>query len=379
MIINAISAFSFVEWASQIFSVIGAFLVLMVMVVIHEFGHYIAGKLLNFKIEEFAIGMGPKLVSFTSKKSGEVFSLRLLPLGGFCAFQGEQEDEAEETQDVNQLFFGRRDVKKVDDSRAFHKQHPFKRILVLLAGVTFNFVFALILATIVFSCIGDYLPQIKEINLDSPNVAVLQQDDVIYAIDGETLYLASEVSVKISQVGDVFDMTVIRNGQYVELSGLSKYHFTSTDAEGNVIEIYGLGITMGYTEDRVVFPFVEAVSRAFGYCFYVALYILRIIGNLLTGALGLDAVGGPITTIVTTSQIVATGIENVLLMMVLISVNLAIFNLLPVPALDGCQVIFVLIEWITGKPIDRKIQGWLNLIGIIMLFGFAILVDVLKI
>ncbi|MBO5773001.1 MAG: site-2 protease family protein [Clostridia bacterium] len=379
MIINAISAFSFVEWASQIFSVIGAFLVLMVMVVIHEFGHYIAGKLLNFKIEEFAIGMGPKLVSFTSKKSGEVFSLRLLPLGGFCAFQGEQEDEAEETQDVNQLFFGRRDVKKVDDSRAFHKQHPFKRILVLLAGVTFNFIFALILATIVFSCIGDYLPQIKEINLDSPNVAVLQQDDVIYAIDGETLYLASEVSVKISQVGDVFDMTVIRNGQYVELSGLSKYHFTSTDAEGNVIEIYGLGITMGYTEDRVVFPFVEAVSRAFGYCFYVALYILRIIGNLLTGALGLDAVGGPITTIVTTSQIVATGIENVLLMMVLISVNLAIFNLLPVPALDGCQVIFVLIEWITGKPIDRKIQGWLNLIGIILLFGFAILVDVLKI
>ena len=136
---------------------------------------------------------------------------------------------------------------------------------------------------------------------------------------------------------------------------------------------------MGYTEDRVVFPFVEAVSRAFGYCFYVALYILRIIGNLLTGALGLDAVGGPITTIVTTSQIVATGIENVLLMMVLISVNLAIFNLLPVPALDGCQVIFVLIEWITGKPIDRKIQGWLNLIGIILLFGFAILVDVLKI
>ncbi|MBQ2723986.1 MAG: site-2 protease family protein [Clostridia bacterium] len=378
MMLNVISNATIGDFFMQLLSYLGAFLVLMVMVIVHEFGHYVAGKLLNFKIEEFAIGMGPKIFSVKNKKNGEVFSLRCLPLGGFCAFYGEEDESPEQVKDANKIFFGSREESKVDENRSFHKQHPFKRIIVLLAGVTFNFVFALLVAIFVFSCIGDYLPQIKEINVDSPNAIVLQQDDVIYSIDGETIYLTAEISEKIAQADQVFDMVVIRNGNKVLIEGVQKYTFTSTDTQGNPVEIFGVGISMGYTQERVKFPFFEAVGRAFGYCFYVAFYILRIFGDLLTGALGLEAVGGPITTITTTSQIVASGIENVLLMMVLISVNLAIFNLLPVPALDGCQVIFVLVEWITGKPINRNLQGILNFIGLIFLFGFAILVDILR-
>ena len=114
------------------------------------------------------------------------------------------------------------------------------------------------------------------------------------------------------------------------------------------------------------------------YCGETAMTILRTLGNLITGVIGIESVGGPISTIGVTSQVVATGFSNVLYLIVLISINLAVFNLLPVPALDGCQIVFCIIEWIAGKPIDRKIQGWINGIGLIVLLGFAVLVDLLK-
>ena len=158
---------------SKVLYVLGALLVLMFMILVHELGHYTVGKLLGFKINEFAIGMGPKLFSH-KKKNGEVVSLRLLPLGGFCAFEGEDGTS--------------------DNPDAFSHQKPWKRILVLLAGVTFNFLSALIIAVIVFSCFGDTVVKINEIYDYAPQSnRQLQSGDVIYKINGHEVYIAGDL------------------------------------------------------------------------------------------------------------------------------------------------------------------------------------------
>ncbi len=138
----------------------------------------------------------------------------------------------------------------------------------------------------------------------------------------------------------------------------------------------GIGMSVQYSAHK--FGFGEALARTFPYCGEVALLVLRTLGGLITGAVGIDQVGGPITTIGMTSQVVATGFPNILRLIVLISVNLAVFNLLPVPALDGCQMVFVLIEWIARKPINRKVQSYINGIGLIVLIVLMVLIDILK-
>ena len=129
---------------------------------------------------------------------------------------------------------------------------------------------------------------------------------------------------------------------------------------------------------RHKFDFGTATLRILPYCGETGLVILRTLGGIFTGATPLNSLGGPVTTISTVSQVVSYGFAPVLLMFVLISINLAVFNLLPVPALDGCRMVFVLIEWIAGKPVNRKVEAWINGIGLILLIGFMIVVDLLK-
>lgn len=344
-------------WLSTVLYVILALVILMFMVLIHELGHYTAGKLLKFKINEFAIGMGPKLFS-VNRKNGEVFSLRILPLGGFCAFEGENE-----TQEHN--------------PQSFNSQKPWKRIIVLVSGAMFNFISAVLLAVVVFSCYGAYATQIVKVEDTSVNAGIVMTNDIIYSVDDKVVYLYTDVKDYIESADDTLSMTVIRNGNKIKLSGLQKYSYTVT-VNDVAVNCYGVGITCDYTEEKLVYSFGDAVLRSVPYCVYVAKYVLRTLGELITGVIGLEAVGGPITTVSMTSQIISTGFANVLQLIVLISVNLAAFNLLPVPALDGCQIVFVLIEWIAGKPINRNVQGIINFVGLILLLAFAILIDILK-
>ena len=170
---------------SQIGNVLLAFIVLLFMISIHELGHYTAGKLLKFKINEFAVGMGPKIFS-KKTKSGEVVSLRALPLGGFCAFEGEKDDSG-------------------DTSNSFNKQKPWKRIVVLFSGALFNFVSAILIAIVVFSCFGDTVVVVDKVY----DYAVLenhklQAGDIICKVDGKEIYLAGNFSAYIKN--DEFDL-----------------------------------------------------------------------------------------------------------------------------------------------------------------------------
>lgn len=347
---------------NNIFYILIALVILMFMITVHELGHYIAGRILGFKINEFAIGMGPKIFS-KKLKNDQIFSLRCLPLGGFCAFEGEDEDNP--------------------SPAAFNNQKPWKRLIVLFSGAFMNFISAVLIVIIAFSCFGDYLPYIHDIypkeSIEQSSENSLQVGDTILEINGKPVLLNVDITKMIQQAGNTSDILVLRNGEKKLLSGVEKGKYTVESEDGTVKEYFGWGVSVAYGgNERTRFTFGEALQRSLPYCFRTAGYVLETLGGLVTGLIGLDQIGGPITTIDIASQVARSGFANILMLITLISVNLAVFNLLPIPALDGSKMIFVIIEWIRGKPVNRTVEAYIHFAGLILLFGFVILVDVMK-
>lgn len=404
---------------SIVYIIIAVF-ALMFMVTIHELGHYLAGKLLGFKINEFSIGMGPKIFSKKLKKKkgknrekelapkkegdffdeeekaveneeeGEIFSIKALPLGGYCAFEGEDEDIEKKVENENG------EKVKVLNKDAFNAQKPWKRVLVLLCGPLFNIISAALIAMIVFMTYGDHLPTIAKVYETSPNYAneTIKDGDVIYSVDGKFFYMYNDALTMISEADDTLDLVVIRNGEKIELRNVKKGRYTyqtqqvdengkpMTDEQGNPImiekEATGIGVTINSPEPTH-FGFFESVGRGVCYTGRTSVYIIQVFLDMITGKIALDQIGGPITTIDITAQAVSTNFMNIFFIIMLISVNLGVFNLLPIPALDGSRILFVIIEWIAGRPIvSRKVEAIIHLVGMVILFAFVILVDVLR-
>lgn len=334
---------------AQIGNILLAILVLLLMITIHEFGHYTAGKLLKFKINEFSVGFGKALFSKT-KKNGEVFSIRLIPLGGYCAFEGE---------DTNN-----------ENADSFNAQAPWKRLIVLFSGAFFNFLSAILFSVILLAVVGN--GQVKVVSVDGINNSVekLQVGDVITHANGEKLsFLNGGLSGITADViiDEDIKLTIIRNGEKMEVI-VQKY---AVMEDGK--EVGKFGITTSYQN----FSFGQACLQAVPFSFQMAWECLVILGQLLIGVYGLQDIGGPITTIGAMANASAVSMLNYLLLIPLIAVNLAVFNLLPIPALDGAKMVFVLIEWIRGKPINRDLENKIHTVGLILLFGFVVLVDLL--
>lgn len=334
---------------AQIGNILLAILVLLLMITIHEFGHYTAGKLLKFKINEFSVGFGKALFSKT-KKNGEVFSIRLIPLGGYCAFEGE---------DTNN-----------ENADSFNAQAPWKRLIVLFSGAFFNFLSAILFSIILLAVVGN--GQVKVVSVDGINNSVekLQVGDVITHANGEKLSFLngglSGITADV-KIDEDIKLTIIRNGEKMEVI-VQKY---AVMEDGK--EVGKFGITTSYQN----FSFGQACLQAVPFSFQMAWECLVILGQLLIGVYGLQDIGGPITTIGAMANASAVSMLNYLLLIPLIAVNLAVFNLLPIPALDGAKMVFVLIEWIRGKPINRDLENKIHTVGLILLFGFVVLVDLL--
>lgn len=385
MISNLLSLTSILKYGGYIFI---AILVLLFMVLIHELGHYIAGKILKFKINEFSVGFGPKLFQ-RKNKSGELISLRAFPLGGYCAFEGETEE-------------------KKDNPQAFANQKPWKRLIVLFCGAFFNFLSAIIFSFILLMASGYDLVQVKTVAPASINYSYLQSGDVIYGVDNH----------KIDFVDDEYFLTLISQylyNNYNEFQGditleLNKftedekiYYMVQTPISYNVkrdgkkLEVQGFINTI-YDEDgkyagwsmlatneensaefsiqTYKYSFWEALGQSIPFTCKWAWKVLVVFGQLITGRLALTSLGGPVTTV---KMIATFTAQNMLLFLLpLIAVNLAVFNLLPIPALDGFQMVFVTIEWIRKKPIKQEIINIINNVGLIVLLGFVIVVDILQ-
>ncbi len=413
---------------STVGGVVLAVLILLVMITIHEFGHYIAGKLLKFRINEFSIGFGPALFKRKSKKTGELFALRLIPLGGYCAFDGEDgldeetKDEAPisaeepfkdlQTADpkaewsaehpASELSGAERTETPVPRGGKFTEMAPWKRIIVLIAGAAMNYFLALILIVVMFACFGQSMVMVRgsDVTDDFPAEYSFQAGDILLGAEGTGFYLNADIALSVNggKKGDIVTFTVLRETpegrQRMEQEIMLREDVVIKNSTQVSAAWKALGIGIEEREDpasetgysryymlssaEIRFGFFETVGRSFVYSFKIAGFIFRVLGELLTGHLGLDAFGGPVTTITMTSQIAATGVRNFLEITAYIGVNLAVFNLLPIPALDGSKVVFTAIEWVRGKPISRKVEAAIHAVGFVLIFGFAILVDILQ-
>lgn len=385
MISTLLSFSSILKYSGYI---IIAILVLLFMVLIHELGHYIAGKILKFKINEFSVGFGPKIFQ-KKNKSGELVSLRAFPLGGYCAFDGETEENK-------------------DNPQAFSNQKPWKRLIVLFCGAFFNFLSAIIFSFILLVSSGYDLVQVKNVDHTSINYNILMSGDVIYGIEDNKIdfvddeYFAQLISNHISTEyanynGDItleinkftendktyylvktpIKFNIKRDGEKIERIG---YVNTIYNDKG---EYAGWTMLSTNIENDVEFElqtykytFFEALGNAIPFTCKWAWKVLVIFGQLLTGQLSITSLGGPVTTV---KMIANFTQQNMLLLLLpLIAVNLAVFNLLPIPALDGFQMVFVAIEWIRKKPVKQEIINIVNNVGLILLFGFVIVVDILQ-
>lgn len=346
--------------------IILAILVLMLMIMIHELGHYLAGKMLKFKIEEFSIGFGKAIYS-KQMKSGEVFSIRWIPLGGYCAFKGEDEDGKE-------------------DAECFNNYPCWKRLIVLFSGAFFNFLSAIIFSFILLMSVGSGIVSINEVTATNGNENVLQKNDIILEVDGEEPTFINGGIIKLmsdKNIGEDIVLKINRNGEILDNIVVQKYAVYKTNEETGEFELDSEGNKI--IEDRVIGIMPEYVKYSFGkallkcvpYTFDMGWECLCILGDLFTGKLGLESVGGPITTIQTIAVSTKTNLKNLLLLFPLIAVNLAVFNWLPIPALDGARMVFVLIEWIFRKPVKREIEAKIHSIGLMILFGLVIIIDLL--
>lgn len=420
----------------NILYVVIAIVVLLTMVLIHELGHYIAGRILGFTITEFSIGFGKVLWQKTNKR-GEKISLRLFPLGGFCAFLGENEDEPQENnKDQNDeqngnvvdtelvkkesttcdncgfTFEGKQtvcpncksDIKQSETSEVktenlnegistlidskpqseqkgvmFNNQKPWKRIIVFLAGVTFNFLSAFIFA-IIFLCVGAYdgyklsPTEGYNINLYNPDTGRIErqltENTTVYAINGTEINYAR---------GKVFASLVPNDAEYIiiTIDGVDgqkidvKIVKEQLDKDNN--KIFGIN----YSTCRISYNFGDVLRDFVPFTLNISVLILQAFWQILTGQIALKELGGPISTITQMTQVASYGVANFLYLLPLLAANLAIFNILPIPGLDGAHVVFTTIEWIRGKPIKRSVENAIHGWGIICLFAFVIIIDII--
>ena len=398
-----------------------AVVILLVMVVIHEFGHYTAGKLLDFKITEFSVGFGPKIFQ-KRKKNGELFSLRAIPLGGYCAFDGEDEEDEEE-EDENETDDSARNVNpinaatpfegiennekkeqntaenkrsrsladKMGEGDSFNAQKPWKRIVVLLSGALFNLLSAVIFSIIYISVIGYASPSVLEVTPNGSGyynelrgasiIGADENGNPIYGDDGDEILAVNGKKISVLRtfedlvakvkLGETVTFTVLRDGQTLDVD-VSKQVIQPQD--GDKYEGFGFVSMRSYKK----VGFGSALLYSVPFTGKMSWTILGTFGKLITGQLSITSLSGPVGTITQIADLSRENWRNILILLPLIASNLAVFNLLPIPALDGSKVVFTLIEWIRKKPINRKIENIIHLIGIAFIFALVIIVDLIR-
>ena len=338
--------------------IIIAIIIFGVLIAIHEFGHFTAAKLCGVKVEEFAIGMGPAL--FKKQKGETVYALRILPIGGFCAMAGEDEES--------------------DDPRAFTNQGFWKKFVILCAGSFMNLVLGVVLILIMYAGAQAFVtPTIDHFMDGCPyeGADAMQAGDTFYSIDGERIYLVSDVSSFLMRGDGVYDIVMLRDGEKVELKDFALT--TKTYAE--------------YADDGPKYGFVFGYTEAtFGakleYTWDTTLEFSRLVWlglkDLVNGNVGLKDMSGPVGIVDMMNEVgqqaenARAAADNLLYISAFIAVNLAIMNMLPIPALDGGRVflmiVTVIIEAVSRKKLDPKYEGYIHLGGMVLLLGLMALV-----
>lgn len=323
-----------------------AIIVFILMIVIHEFGHFLLAKLSGIKVNEFAVGFGPTLLS--TKKGETEYKINAIPLGGYCAMEGEDEGS--------------------DDKRAFCNAKAYKRFLVVIAGAVFNLILGFVL-------IGSLL--INEDLYSSTKVAKftdnavsctygLKAGDIITEVNGRRVFTTADLAYTFTNVkGNSVDMVVKRGKKSVKLNDVT---FKTEKYDGiNYLtcDFYVKGVKPNFL---TFFTQTFKTTVSYGRTVWFSLV------DLITGKYGISALSGPVGLTKVIGESARLGIRNLISVLALVTVNLGIFNLLPLPALDGGRLLFILAEMIIGRPVPKKFEGYVHAVGFALLIGMMILV-----
>ena len=329
-----------------------AVIMFLIMIFPHELGHFIAAKKCNVQVNEFAFGMGPTI---WKKQRGETLhSIRLFPIGGFCAMEGEDGTEEEGEDGVRPKDY---------NPRAFNNKKPWQKIIILAAGSAMNVLCAFLILTILVTWLGFTTTMIDSVIEGSPaEAAGLMSGDKIVAIDGNEITVWDQVGQAIqSSSGNEMTFDVVRKGENVSLK------LTPVYEEENKRYIMGAQCKVSHSILKGVKSGAIGTGRLFGIMF-------ESLKMLISGGAKLEDISGPVGIVQMVGETSSQGLWSYGFLVALICVNLAVINMLPLPALDGGRILIVLFGWITGRPVSPRVEGVIHAVGIVLLLGLAVLV-----
>ncbi len=358
MVFSAQSFFSSMmnsSWFYILVTALATMLLFGFLIFIHEFGHYITARLFKVTVKEFAIGMGPKILQKRSKKTDIAYSLRALPIGGYVSMEGEDEESG--------------------DPNAFYKKAVWKRMIITAAGGVMNLLLGLILTFIyVLTSVGLAAPVVYKFQENAASSQWLKENDIIVAVDGTRVFTGQDAYYEILRKGiEPIDIKVRRDGKEVVLEDVTFGIMTEQGVKFGSQDFYfpretkTVGAVLRHTASQMRLS-VKMV--------YESLF------DLVTGRYGFEQISGPVGTAGAVGDAIKDDVQagegeasnSLLYLAMIITVNLGVMNLLPIPALDGGRLLFQVVELIFRKPIPTKYEGYIHAAGIVLLLALMAVV-----
>ncbi|MDD3392170.1 MAG: RIP metalloprotease RseP [Bacilli bacterium] len=336
------------------------FLILGITILIHEFGHFIFAKKAGVYVYEFSIGMGPKLWSFKRKNDETLYAIRLLPIGGYVQMAGEQVEED----------------KNIPSDKQFQAKKWYQRVLIVIAGITFNFILSIIILFFIalFNGTTPLKPYIASVEEGYPIAETgIKTGDLITKINGQKVSTVDRLLLELEfNSGETITMEVKND------SGTYSYEITPVEetVDGETSYRYGFSL-----DGTVSYGFINALKYGFLKTASFIEQLIIVIGALITGKLSLNAIAGPVGIYTVVGETAKAGFTSIVFLMAYISTNVGFMNLLPIPAFDGGRLLFLIIEKIKGKPIDTKVENIIHSIGFILLMILMVVItynDILR-
>ncbi len=330
----------------MVFTGIVVVLVFGFMIFFHELGHFLAAKKAGVKVNEFALGMGPVLLK--TQKGETTYALRLLPIGGFVSMEGEDSESG--------------------DAGAFCNKSPAKRFVIIAAGAFMNLLlgYVIMLALVMMSS-GIATTEIHSFAQGATSNQYLQAGDKIVEINGKRIRTSNDISYELMREDDgIVDMVVVRDGQRVALDGVT---FRMEEVQDGV-----KAIKLDFIVKGVAKNFWNVPVYAFDWTVSIVKQVWMSFVDLIGGRYSINQLSGPVGVATAIGEASGLGLDYMLILVAIITINLGIFNLLPIPALDGGRLVFLLIEAVRGKPVNPNIEGYINVAGLVALMGLMVFV-----
>ncbi len=331
-----------------------AILVFGFLIMIHELGHFLTARLFGITVHEFSVGMGPKILQKKSKKTGIAYSLRLLPIGGYVSMEGEDTES--------------------EDNNAFYKKPVWQRIIVTSAGALTNILLGVLVMMLLVGFQKNLLSnQVGAFAYNDEGVCYAERGglaigDVITHVEGTRVHIGNETLYEIMRKGqEPIDITVQRGGETVVLRDVQFGQMTDSGV------VFGVMDFRVYAEEPT---FDNILKHGFFRSVSTVKMIWESLYDLITGRYGMEAVSGPIGVTQALGEAAKSGVADLVYLAVVISMNLGVMNLLPLPALDGGRLLFQFIELVTRKPVPTKIEGYVHFAGLVLLMILMVIICV---